>query len=143
MPIKARAKLACEIAGIDPQRFNEMVHAGHYPCAPATRPGSARIFEIDEIVALRIFGNFLKMGMVPERAGKIACQAFGQFVDDPDVSHMVYMIRRNGAMHMVKRIKTDDDSLPEHSIVMDIPSMREFVVSQLEYERDNQIVGEG
>lgn len=143
MPLKARAKLACEIASIDPQRFNEMVHAGHYPCAPATRPGSARIFEIDEIVALRIFGNLLKMGVPPERAGNIACQAFGQFADDPDVSRMVFLIRRNGAMHMVKRTKADNDSLPEFALAMDIPEMREFVLSQLEYERENQVIGEG
>lgn len=142
MPLRARTKTACEIARIDPQRFNEMIHAGHYNCAPETRPGSARIFDLDQIVALRIFGKLISMAVSPDRAGHIACAAYSQFSGRDDVRSMVYMVMRNGAWHMIMRTKTDTDDLPEFCMVFDIPGLRDEITEHLEYEDKNRVVGE-
>lgn len=143
MTIRARAKTACEIARIDPNRFNEMVHAGHYACAPETKPGSARIFDADQIVALRVFGILLSMAVAPDRAGHIACKAYAQFAGRDDVSAMVYMVHSSGhwSMNMVA-MDFDESSLPMFCIRFDVPSIRQEVIMYLERERDNQVVGE-
>ena len=65
-----RTKEACKIAGIDPARFNDMVHSGQFPCAPKTRPGSVRMFDLDQIVSMKIFGELLSLSVSPVKAGQ-------------------------------------------------------------------------
>jgi hypothetical protein len=69
----ATTRLACEIAQTNPDRFNEAVHANTYPCAPKTTPGKARSFDVDDIVALRIYQREMDNGMSAAAAGKKAC----------------------------------------------------------------------
>ena len=71
---KARTKLACQIAGIDPQRLNEAHHAQTYRCLPPTRAGSARVFEVHDIVALCVFKEMTDFGISTSRAADIACR---------------------------------------------------------------------
>lgn len=135
MRVGVRTKKACEIAVVDPARFNEMVHAGHYPCAPQTRPGSARIFGLDETVALKIFGNLLSMSVAPERAGQIACAAYRMFEGQLNVERLVYSCDRFGDWSL-----KEEGPFPQlltfraFSLVLDISELREQVGDALEWE---------
>lgn len=70
---RATTALACEIAATHPDRFNEAVHAGFYPCAPKTTPGKARSFDVNDIIALRLYQRFMDGGMSAKTAGQKAC----------------------------------------------------------------------
>jgi hypothetical protein len=131
-----RTKKACEIARVEPARFNEMVHAGHFPCAPETRPGSARIFDLDQTVALKIFGDLLSISISPDRAGLISCTAYRLFAGRQNVERLVYrcdsfgewvMEEENPFLHMTR----------PHALrlVLDISELREQVGDLLEWEQ--------
>ena len=90
-PLRTTTKLACEIAETNPDRFNEAVHAGFYPCAPQTTPGKARSFGADDIVALRLYQGFIKAGMSAATAGAKACK-IRQFMETHPDAPMVFII---------------------------------------------------
>lgn len=50
---------ACDIAGIDRQRFNEDVAAGHYPCAPIGKPRVGRWFDEIDTCGLLVYSFLL------------------------------------------------------------------------------------
>ena len=70
---KVSTAIACRIVGLNRDRFNEYVAAGHYPCAPKTVPGRARLFGPDDLLTLMIFKRLTEDGYTVERAGDIAC----------------------------------------------------------------------
>jgi len=76
MPIipKLTTQAACRVAGLHRDRFNEHVAAGHFTCAPPTTPGRARLFEPDDVLALRLFRDLLDDGFNAATAGRIACE---------------------------------------------------------------------
>lgn len=143
--LKARTKLACEIARIDPARFNEAVHFNKYHCAPSTSPGSARVFTEDDIVALMIYRQMLDAGMSSEKAGAYACEALARFRDKPEVEVVSYMVSSIGfAGMLVGAINPESKygafSDKAFSISFYIKELRAYVREQLEYERS--ILGE-
>ncbi|MEM9045024.1 MAG: hypothetical protein AAGC81_10020 [Pseudomonadota bacterium] len=71
---KARTKLACEIANLDPQQLNEVISFKHFNCAPKTKAGSARVFQRDDIVVLIVLSLLLKAPLKQSQAGFIACE---------------------------------------------------------------------
>jgi hypothetical protein len=75
---------ACRIAGLDRNRFNEAVHAGNYPCAPATAKGSRRLFNETDLIALYVYARLLEEGSAPRPAGVIACSVGALARDFPD-----------------------------------------------------------
>ncbi|WP_333830465.1 hypothetical protein [Pararhodobacter sp.] len=89
--LRASTKLACEIAHTHPDRLNESIHAGFYPCAPKTTPGKARSFGVDDIVALRLYQRFMDKGMSAGAAGAKACKIREFMQISPDAAH-VYMV---------------------------------------------------
>lgn len=70
--LKIRAPLACRIAGVDRDRFNEAVARGDYPCAPPAY-NRTRLFLIRDVVALFIFGRLIERGLSWRAAGDEAC----------------------------------------------------------------------
>lgn len=80
----ATPKLACEIAMTHPDRFNEAVGNGYYPCAPKTTQGKARRFNVNDIIALRLYQRFLDRGAVPAKAGAMACEIHNFLIHHPD-----------------------------------------------------------
>lgn len=135
MRLGVRTKKACEIAGIDPARFNEMVHIGYFPCAPETRPGAARIFDLDQTVALKIFGELLSMPVAPERAGHISCSAYQLFAGRQNVERVV--CRRDAFGEWIVEQESPMPHMTMSSavrIVIDISELREQVGDQLEWE---------
>ncbi len=65
---------ACRVAGMDRDRLNEHIAAGHFQCAPGTVPGRARLFDPDDMIALRLFREFMDDGLDAKHAGEIACE---------------------------------------------------------------------
>ena len=61
MDLKFRTKAACRIAMVDPQRFNEDVAAGEYPCAPKTSSGVSRVFDQFDIAGLFVYGHLMRV----------------------------------------------------------------------------------
>lgn len=88
---RATTALACEIAATHPDRFNEAVHAGFYPCAPKTTPGKARSFDVNDIIALRLYQRFLDAGIKGEVAGKKACR-IREFLEAHPEADQVYIV---------------------------------------------------
>lgn len=66
-------KAACRVARIDRDRFNEHSAAGRFPCAPATVPGRARLFDPDDMIALWLFRELMEDGYDAATAGAIGC----------------------------------------------------------------------
>lgn len=80
----ATTALACAISGAHPDRFNEAVANGNYPCAPRTKAGKKRSFAVNDIIAMRVYKMALDTGTRPEWAGKKAC-LIREFLDQyPD-----------------------------------------------------------
>lgn len=72
--MKFRNKTACKIAdNLNPDRLNEMIASGDYPCAPATFPGQARLFEERDLASLTVFNLLLKEGHRAKAAARVAC----------------------------------------------------------------------
>ncbi|MEM9043918.1 MAG: hypothetical protein AAGC81_04425 [Pseudomonadota bacterium] len=95
MALRARTKLACRIAGIEPKRLNEAIHHGHFKCAPPTRPGAARVFEIDDVVALQLFRVLLGSGFNESKAGEITCEVREHFFGK-DIEWVTFLCDLNG-----------------------------------------------
>lgn len=70
---KLTTTAACHVAGLNRDRFNEHVAAGAFGCAPNTVPGRARLFDPDDMIALRLFRELMDDGFDARRAGEIAC----------------------------------------------------------------------
>lgn len=139
MILKARTKLACKIARIDPARFNEAVHFNKYACAPRTTPGSARIFYQDDIVALMIYGMLTDMGQSADSAGALACEALSKFRDRPEVETVTWVKSLVGFQHMmVGEIRADVNyaGLHEKAIwfTFNVKVFRAHVAECLEHE---------
>lgn len=102
--LRATTKLACQIANINPDRFNESIHSNFYPCAPRTTPGKAREFDTDDIVALRLYQRSIEAGMSAAAAGTKACKVREFMQANPEASR-VYIVATD--------FKTVDYLLPD------------------------------
>lgn len=85
---KIRGTLACEIAGIDKQRFNEAVSAGNFSCAPKVRKGGTRTFTEEDIIALFVYARLTEQEWPPRVAGSIACEVRSKLETSPDMAEI-------------------------------------------------------
>lgn len=88
---KLTTTVACRVARIDRDRFNEHVAAGRYDCAPDTIPGRSRYFDPDDMIALWIFREQLDERMDASQAGKIACEVARVARLHPDARAISYV----------------------------------------------------
>lgn len=88
---KLSTSYACRVVGLNRDRFNEYVAAGHYPCAPSTIPGRARLFDPDDMLTLFLFKRLIDDGFTVEKAGKIACAIGGLAKVYPDERAIAYV----------------------------------------------------
>jgi hypothetical protein len=95
--LKARTALAAEIAGVDRQRFNEAVAEDFYPCAPRTVRGAARVFTVNDILTLWVYGRQLDEGVPPRKAGRVACGLSELLAEYPEADRVVYITNSYGA----------------------------------------------
>lgn len=113
-PLRARARTACEIARVDPDRFNEWVAAGIYPCAPRTRPGATRIFDEQDLITLCIFRHLTDEGMIPSKAGEMVCELRTLLIERPDAMRVVCLTHSFGGFIWIDAEHYDpaDDFIP-------------------------------
>ncbi|NBN76841.1 hypothetical protein GWI72_01005 [Microvirga tunisiensis] len=91
--LKFRVKAACRIVGIDPQRFNEAVAAGHYGCAPEVARGATRLMDYNDLVALFFYRTFLDQEFPPRLAGLYACRIRSRLDDLAEDEGDVMLLR--------------------------------------------------
>lgn len=91
MTPKLTTKAACRVARIHPDRFNEHVAAGRFPCAPQTIPGRARLFTPDDMIALWLFRELMDDGFDAGKAGHIACEVAEAARRNPDARAISYV----------------------------------------------------
>jgi hypothetical protein len=96
-----RTQVACRIAGINRDRFNEAVAAGHYPCAPEVDRGATRVFDEDQLVSLFYYGRLLEWGLSPAVAGPIVCKFYGALAQHPDEKEVILTFQQNGLRRAV------------------------------------------
>lgn len=96
MPSAARTAAACRIAQLDRQKFNDLMASGEYECAPKTKPGVARVFEIPDLIALVLFTQLTEKGRTIRQASEIACRIRTTVESFPDTSHVAIAYTING-----------------------------------------------
>jgi hypothetical protein len=96
MEMKVKGGTACEIARINKDRFNEIVHRGDYVCAPETKAGASRLFGVDDLAALFVFGRLLEQDFTQNRAGSLACRLLGGLKSYPDETCFAIGFAANG-----------------------------------------------
>lgn len=149
--LKARTKTACQIARIEPDRFNELVAAGSYPCAPKTRPGSARVFEVNDIVVLIVYRHLTEEGTIPSKAGPLACALRDLLRVRPDAMRVLCVKDSSGSNTWfdLEEFDRDGEFMPGMGNVRpDVVSLREwrlrFMRERITHELSEEagIVGE-
>lgn len=127
--LRLTTAVACRVAGIHRDRFNEYVAAGQYPCAPRTVPGRARLFTPDDMLTLHLFKRLIDDGYTVERAGNIAC-AIGEVAkQNPDARAISYVESyfRGGSAHPTSQVpppETWDDVLFSGSDIRAVTTFR-------------------
>ena len=139
MPTKARTKLACKIARINPDRLNEAVSVGRYTCAPETSPGSSRLFGVDDIVALCIYAQLIRSGVSDERAWQFSCDALREFHDKPDVEVLSRLVGANSVVLWIDQmhnpgVKYRGPGVIQSWMGFDIKELRSRVAADLDDE---------
>ena len=86
--IRYPASVACLVAGIDKQRFNEAVAAKRYPCAPEVPRGGTRTFNKHEMIPLFIYARLVEQGIPPSVSGEIACAAKQKLDQNPEAEEI-------------------------------------------------------
>lgn len=91
LPPKLTTALACKVARLDRDRFNEAVAAGYFDCAPKTVAGRARIFYPEDMIALYLYRELMEDGYAREKAGRIACAVSTCARLNPDAKAISYV----------------------------------------------------
>lgn len=160
-----KTKLACLIAGVDRQQFNEAVAKKYYPCAVRTDLGSSRVFFVPDMVALLIFGRLLALGFSTKLAGMLACKAhvcFSGFVRDcinldPAVSveavlsESPYLVLQFPEMgeptafitgDMRRAFKQQKGVSVRHVMAFNVHDLHERVAQEIEHHKQNLVFGD-
>ncbi|MEM8793795.1 MAG: hypothetical protein AAGE80_19440 [Pseudomonadota bacterium] len=124
--------------------MNEAIHHGHFECAPRTRPGAARVFEVDDVVTLQIFRVLMDAGLGERAAGTIACMIREQFFGK-DVEWVTYFRDLNGLSDAFAGYYDEGSAVsgfPNETmrVAFDISTYRSRIEKMLEYEAS--ILGE-
>ena len=85
------------IARIERNKFNQAVSDGLYPCAPETKPGSRRLFEVPDLIGLHFFARMTERGELPRIAGSIVCRIIDEVRQKPDAERVYLAMAMNGA----------------------------------------------
>jgi len=89
--LKLTTAVACRVARLNRDRFNEHVASGAFGCAPATIPGRARLFGPDDMIALWLFRELMEEGFNAARAGTIACAVGEAARANPEARSISYV----------------------------------------------------
>lgn len=148
--LKARTALAAQIARVNRQRLNEAIAEGFYPCAPDTVSGASRVFDVNDIVALRVYGHLLDEGVSPRFAGPMSCNLRDLLREHPAAERVVYVKDSfgSGMWLRLEDFDRDDEFAPSWSNARgDIVSFREwrlkFLRQRIVHELQEEVGGVG
>lgn len=144
--MRAKTGLAVEIAKVDRDRFNEAVAAGHYPCAPRTLRGTTRLFEVEDVVALWVYGRLIDEGVPPRNAGSIVCDLLNQVLKNDvynEVAEEVVEVRTWAVRFFVP--SNQPSATVDYTAgapvsfrrTWPLGRVRREIIERLEWERDN------
>lgn len=138
-----RSTVACRIAGIDRDRFNEHVAAGRFPCAPRVRKGETRLFDATDLLLLFLFARLLEFGLNARKAGHLVGN-MADLLKTPEAAAAPYLVywqgnpgddvRLSNRADMINDVNRTADgwsaSIPA-VLGFDLKSAREFVAAGL------------
>jgi len=139
--LRATSKIAAQISGVDIQHFNEIVSDGFYPCAPQTTRGKARIFDVNDILALCAYRDLTETGISPSKAGEIACELRSGLNIHEEAKGLVYVKLNMGSPRMYLQENFDfNDMSHDHAeivflLVFPLEKRRNDIVQYLEDAR--------
>lgn len=139
MALRARTKLACRIAGIDPLRLNEAVFAGHFFCAPETQAGRARVFDVEEIIATRIFADKQRIGVSAATAGALACDILVKMRSAPEADWITIVWGFEGGRVVMPGLFDENTEFPSipwktYEERVSVGRLRRYVIEELKAE---------
>lgn len=88
---KLTTAIACRVARINRDRFNEHVADKTFNCAPSTIPGRARLFDPDDMIGLYLFRELMDDGFDARKAGFISCAVAAAAKNNPDAAAISYV----------------------------------------------------
>ena len=136
--LKTKTRTACAIAGLNSDRLNEATNAKTYHCAPATKPGTAHVFDLDDVVALKVYSELMQDGMTAREAGRNACELRAAMEKNPDAEKVVRV--QLGGGHDVwvnwKQFDPDSEEIDElrtrNWCVFPLTKLRNVVASKIQ-----------
>jgi hypothetical protein len=141
---------ACRVANLDRQRFNEYAALREYPCAPATIPGRARLFDPNDMLGLVLFKRLMDDGMSPAPAGRIACAVVSAAKEYPEEQSIAFVetFVGTGYAYPVNQVPAAEDwgsklfsgSTIAKVITFNVGHYRKIIAHQTEVER--HIIGQ-
>jgi hypothetical protein len=148
--IRVRSASAMRIAEIDRLKFNEAVADGLYPCAPATKRGSVRLFNENDLVALYIFARLIDNGITPRMAGPLACEFAEEARLNPHEDRIIYVKSYGGMGTFLAGSQWNPDYLKHggrtglgqvvFALDFNVAEIRQVIAEAIEDERS--IIGE-
>lgn len=149
---KLTTAAACRVARIDRVRFNEHVTSGAFHCAPDTIPGRSRLFDPDDMLALRLFRDLIDDGLNSRRAGKIACSVAAAARENPGAAVIAYVqpyLGPGSSVTFERLMETSNGDLDSFYMSgSDVRDVRLFRVGKLRQmiahytEEERSIIGE-
>lgn len=121
---KATASIATRIAQIDKGRLNEAIAAGFYECAPKTIAGQPRVFDVQDMIALRVYSRLTEEGMRPASAGPVACKLRSLLAEYPGADCVVHVVTSIGSSNWFLLEHFDRDAVYHGGL--EILSFREW-----------------
>lgn len=100
--VELNTNAACRVVGIDPDRLNENIAAGRFPCLPSTIRGRSRVFEFEDLLALWLFRALLEKTHKAKYAGDLACKIAAVARKNPDAVavSVVETLSGNRSVHL-------------------------------------------
>jgi hypothetical protein len=134
--------VACRVARIDRQRFNEHVASGAYFFAPSPEKGRSRYFSDEDLVPLYIFARHTERGLNSQKAGQVANMVFEAIrFEGGDEKQIAICYSVNGSIYHVWGSNLPRDAertlkpTPYEIQIFDLENIRAELAAGIAYER--------
>jgi hypothetical protein len=122
---------ACRTADVSYDDFILTIATGGYPCLPGTSPGSPRIFDETDLLALCVYGRLRSFGIGALRAGEYAGRVHAALSANADAKSVAIVLAPHNGKRVVIESEPHAPARPE-KIEFDIAAIRRFLNRQIE-----------
>jgi hypothetical protein len=120
---------ACKTAQVSYDDLISTIATGGYPCLPGACPGSPRMFDETDLLALYVYGRLLAFGFGTLRAGEYACRVHSALRSNTCANSISIALMPNGGKRVV--VERDSTSLSPaelaEKIEFNISAIRQFL----------------